>query len=68
MKSQYEQMKINRERKELLEHQASLREMYQNNIDRLTKEIEIETNDFVKSIIAAQLRLWKHSLNESKNW
>jgi len=53
---------------ELLEHQASLREMYQNNIDRLTKEIEIETNDFVKSIIAAQLRLWKYSLNESKNW
>ena len=65
MKSQYEQMKINRE---LKKHQASLIEMYQNNIDRLNKRIAEEEEGFVKNILRAQLNLWKHNLNESKNW
>jgi hypothetical protein len=53
---------------EVIEHQASLKAMYRNNIDRLTKEIETETDDFVKRILAAQLGLWEHYLSESKNW
>ncbi len=51
---------------EILEHQLSLIEMHQSNIDRLTKEIESETNEMIKNISRIQLRLAKYMKDNIK--
>ena len=45
---------------DILIHLTSLAEMHRSNIDRLTKEIESETDELIKSISRIQLRLHKY--------
>ena len=52
---------------DLLAHLTSLAEMHQSNIDRLTKEIESETNEMIKNISRIQLRLAKYMKDNLNN-